>query len=460
MTATQIPPHDEEAERAIVGALMIQADALGEVAQVLRPDQYYSEAHRRIFEAMLALSDEGQPIDVVQVGSRLKATERLKQVGGMPYLTEILGEAPALNRESLLAYAGSVRERWQRRETIAACQKLAAEGYHGDVSTDALVARMGDIAESLSSGSSVDRLRRIADAARRFYDRSVEASKRKACAGLSTGLRALDEALGGLHDGELTVIAARPGMGKSALVDGILESCAGRPTDDGGGTAFLSSLEMPDELVAGRHVAAQSRIPLMVLRRGKLHPNQWDAFSAAGHHVSKLDYWIDDTPAVTVRHIRTQALRVKRDGAKRGRPLRVIGVDYMQLMRGTEKGGNRESEISEVSRGLKGLAKELEVPVIALSQLNRSVETRSDKRPMLSDLRESGAIEQDADNVVFIYRDDYYTEGRNPGIAEMIVAKVRTGPTGTTGVGWDGPRTSFYDLSPSQTEEFHRGLRR
>ena len=468
--AGRVPPHDLDAEAAVLSAVMIDSLSLDKVLEFLKPEHFYSEAHRRIFEACMELKGAGKPVDVVQVGTWLKDRERIAQVGGMGYLTEVLNAAPAI--ANVAAYGYTIREKARVRQLIAICQRFAAEGYldYGDAQTfiDGAEQAVYEIARTPES-STVELLRIVMR--RAFAQLQEAASRGDRITGMATGFTRYDEKTAGLHDGDLTIIAARPGMGKTSFVLNIAANIAqprGRELandpntrwEDPGHGVVIFSLEMPREQLANRMICSEARVDVGKVRRGFISQQEWSKLTLAASLLGSLPIWIDDSPALSILELRAKVRRLQAEydqPGKDGRPGKRIGVvivDYLQLMRGRENAASREQEISEISRGLKGLAKELKLSVIALSQLNRQVETRSEKskRPQLSDLRESGAIEQDADNLCFIYRDDYYNKeaSTEPNVAELIIAKQRNGPTGTAKVRFEKEYTRFDNLAAGE----------
>lgn len=465
----RVPPHDLEVEAAVLSAVMIDPAALDKVLEFLRPEHFYSEAHRQVFKACLELKEASQPVDIVQVGSWLKSRERISQIGGMAYLTEILDAAPAV--ANVASYAKTIHEKWRVRQLIATCQRVAAQGYldYGETQPfiDEAEQSIYEIAR-MREGSSVEPL--IAVMKRSFKAISDALTRRGQVTGIPTGFERYDRLTAGLHDGDLSIIAARPGMGKTSFVLNIATNIArARSYDDGttrsevlGVGAVIFSLEMPREQLANRMLCSEARVDVGKLRGGGLDNDDWKRLTNAAAELSRLPIWIDDSSTLSLLELRAKVRRIQadfdrvNDEGRRKQRIGLIVVDYLQLMKGRDGAASREQEISEISRGLKGLAKELKVPVIALSQLNRAVETRGDKskRPQLSDLRESGAIEQDADNICFIYREEYYNRD-NPAVknlAELIVAKQRNGPTGRAKVRFDQQYTRFDNLAEGDYE--------
>ena len=468
----RVPPHDLDAEAAVLSAVMLDTSALDKVLEFLKAEHFYSEAHRRIYEAAIELRSVGQPVDLIQVGTWLKNRERIAQVGGMGYLTELLNAAPAVS--NVAAYGRTIHEKWRVRQLIATCQRVAATGYldYGEAQQyiDEAEQSVYEIARTPESSS----VEKLLDVMKKSFKALTEAMQRgDRITGTPTGYDRYDRLTAGLHPGDLSIVAARPGMGKTSFVLNVATNVAsprGRQTqgerwEESGVGVAVFSLEMPREQIANRMLCSEARVDVGKLRQGHLSPQDWSRLTQAASYLGTLPIWIDDTPSLSILELRAKVRRLQAefdrpDPNGSTRPSKHVGlvvVDYLQLMRGREGAQSREQEISEISRGLKALAKELRLPVIALSQLNRAVETRSEKskRPQLSDLRESGAIEQDADNIVFIYRDEYYNREATtePNIAELIIAKQRNGPTGTVKVRFDHAYTRFDNLADGEFEE-------
>jgi replicative DNA helicase len=387
------------------------------------------------------------------VASWLRDRNRLAQVGGTPYLAQLSDATPAIAH--IANHGRLIREKWRLRQLIATCQRVTAEGYAGcdDVQSfiDSAEQAVFDIARVPSNSTMVS----AKDAIHRAFDILTETARRGGgVTGIETGFRELDRLCSGLHAGDLYIVAGRPGMGKTAFVMNLAVNVAAprtplgadgqpdfeAPAEQPGAGVLFCSLEMPREQLAARLLASEARVDMAGIRSGRPQREDWPKLTEAAARLSRLPLWIDDTPALTLLDLRAKIRRLQAeitrgDSHVPAQKLGLVAVDYLQLMQGRRDAGSREQEISELSRGLKQLAKEMAVPVIALSQLNRAVETRTtkDKRPQLSDLRESGAIEQDADAIFFIYRDFYYfkenADKRN--IAEIIIAKQRNGPTGS-----------------------------
>jgi len=473
--AGRIPPHDLDAEAAVLSAILLSTESFDEVSDLLAPEHFYSEANRRIYECVVDLQGNGRPVDVVTVATWLRDHERLQQVGGTPYLAQLTDSIPAVAH--VAAHARVVREKWRVRKLIATCQRFAAEGYsgYGDVQEfiDQAEQAIFDIARIPESTA----VRPVREAIHGAFDILVAASKRgEGITGVPTGFDRLDRKCAGLHKGDLYIVAGRPGMGKTAFVLNIAVNVAsprrvkstdpndplgsGEIEQPGWGVGFFS-LEMPREQLASRLLAVEARVDVSRLRSGTIRHDDWNKLTDAAARVGRLPIWLDDTPALGLLDLRAKIRRLKAEISRKmtdgpeAQDLGLVVIDYLQLMQGRKDAASREQEISELSRGLKQLAKEMGVPVMALSQLNRSVETRTtkDKRPQLSDLRESGAIEQDADTILFIYRDEYYfQESPDRGVAEIIIAKQRNGPTGTVKVRFTPEYTRFDNLASEDYE--------
>jgi replicative DNA helicase len=468
----RIPPSDLDAEAAVLSASLLDADAFDRVQETLAPEHFYADANRRIYEGIVDLKGAGKPVDIVSVAAWLKDRNRLAQVGGTPYLAQLSDATPAVAHVE--AHAKIIREKWRVRQLISTCQRYAAEGYAGceDVQLfiDSAEQAVFDIARVPESSTLVP----IKDAIHGAFKILADAARRGGgITGIETGFTQLDRSCAGLHPGDLYIVAGRPGMGKTSFVlnlavnvarpkqvplgneqEGFLEA----PVEEPGYGVLFCSLEMPREQLAARLLAAEARVGMSSIRSGKVAREDWSKLTDAASRLGRLPLWLDDTPALTLLDLRAKIRRLQAE-IKRGdspvaaKGLGLIAIDYLQLMQGRRDAGSREQEISELSRGLKQLSKEMSVPVLALSQLNRAVETRTtkDKRPQLSDLRESGAIEQDADTIMFIYRDEYYfRDSPDKGIAEIIIAKQRNGPTGKVMTKFTSEYTRFDNLAPEE----------
>jgi replicative DNA helicase len=438
----RIPPHSVEAEQAVIGGLLLDNRAWEQIADRIAESDFYRADHRLIFSAIRNLEEKSQPFDAVTLSEWLEKNGQLEDAGGLAYLGRLAKETPTA--ANIVAYADIVRERSVLRQLIAIGTDIASSGFRTEGrSSRELVEeaekRIFQIAEQDMRGRGG--FRDIKD----LLTKTVEEidflfQSEGNITGIPTGFDKFDESTTGLHAGELIIVAGRPSMGKTTFAMNIAENAAiGHKTP-----VAVFSMEMPGEQLAMRMISSLGRIDQHHIRTGQLTDEDWPRITSAVHMLSEANLFIDDTPAMSPGEIRARARRIKR---KHG--LGLVVVDYLQLMQVPGGSENRATEISEISRGLKALAKELGVPVIALSQLNRSLEQRTDKRPIMSDLRESGAIEQDADLIVFIYRDEVYNEDSpDKGMAEIIIAKQRNGPIGKSVLTFLGKYTKFENYIP------------
>lgn len=434
------PPHSRESEESVLGAVLLSEDAVNEVMDRIHPEDFYIPAHQAVFEAMRELFDSNQAIDAVTVSEVLRRRGELEKVGGVAYLARLVDIVPSTS--NVTYYASIVEEHAKRRELIRAGATVTDVAFDIDEEIATVLDRAEQAVLGVAERRSAQTLLEVGPL---FSDvlEQIEALEEKGAdlTGLATGFVDLDKKLAGLQPANLVVIAARPAMGKSSLATGIAINAAllGEPV-------ALFSLEMSKEEIVSRILSSVGRVDSMKLRTGQLGP-LWQRVVDAAGKMYKAPIYIDDSPVVTVTDIRAKCRRLKR---KRG--LSLVVVDYLQLMQASNR-ENRQQEISEITRNLKNLARELEVPIIAVSQLNRSLESREDKRPRLADLRESGAIEQDADVVMFIYRHEYYhpEEQEKRGIAEVIVAKHRAGSTGPVELTFQPEFTRFANLGRDVT---------
>jgi replicative DNA helicase len=418
----RLPPQNVEAEEAILGAILIDPDAIIRVATIIRPEDFYREKHGWIYDAALALHERREPIDLLTVCDELERREQLDQVGGTAFITALVNAVPtSIHAEH---YARIVERTATRRRLIDAAGQIAALAYQEADDVDEVV----DRAEQVLFGVSERRISRelvpIRQVLSDYYDRVEYLTRHRGeMIGIPTGFGDIDKLLGGLQRSDMVILAARPSVGKTSLALSFAHNAAKKYDRR---VAFFS-LEMSNEQVVQRLISAETGINAQRLRRGEIEQDEWGRFMKATSDLAESHFYIDDTPGVSALELRTKARRLHAEVG-----VDLIVVDYLQLMRGDYRSENRVQEISSISRALKSLARELNVPVLALSQLSRGVESRTDKRPILSDLRESGALEQDADVVMFIYRDEMYNENtERPNLADIIVAKHRNGPTGT-----------------------------
>ncbi|MBR8661276.1 MULTISPECIES: replicative DNA helicase [Brevibacillus] len=418
----RVPPQNNEAEQSVLGAVFLSKEALITAIEILRPEDFYKTAHQRIFKTMQDLYERGEPVDLVTVTAELQDHKLLDEVGGVTYLTEIARSVPtAANIEY---YARIVEEKSLLRRLILTATKIANDGYSREDDVTQILADAEryilEIAQNRNSGGFVP----IRDVLLETYERIEFLSQRRGdVTGIPSGYPDLDKMTSGFQRSDLIILAARPSVGKTAFALNVAQNVAARA----GETVAIFSLEMAASQLVQRMICAEGNLDASRMRTGWLEEDDWQKLTMAIGTLAKAPIYIDDTPGITVQDIRAKCRRLQ---AEKG--LGLIVIDYLQLIQGRGRGENRQQEVSEISRTLKGIARELNVPIIALSQLSRSVEQRQDKRPMMSDIRESGSIEQDADIVAFLYRDDYYDkETENKNVIEVIIAKQRNGPTGT-----------------------------
>lgn len=431
-------PSSLESERAVLGGIFLRPDIYGEVAAVISSQDFYKVGHRYIFDAMAGCYGNQESIDPLLVMNRLKKMNKFDEIGGESIFYDILEEVPTA--ANILSYAAIVKEKSLLRKLGTAGTKIVEMSYEGyedvDVILDKAESLIFKIAETKDSKDLVDMRQAISDEIKRL---EKVMNNKGMTTGISSGFKSFDDKTSGFHPSDLVIVAARPAMGKTALA---LNMALNMATHEKKGI-LLFSLEMSSSQLLQRLISMQSGIGLQKIRNGFLLDKEWGNIGIACGQISNSNINIADTPNVNVLEIRSIARKLKIAGQ-----LDVIIVDYLQLIKGTGKGENRQQEISEISRSLKGIARELDVPIIALSQLSRAPEQRADRRPMLSDLRESGAIEQDADMVVFLYRDDYYNENsEEKGITEVIIGKQRNGPVGTVKLKFFNEITKFGDFT-------------
>ncbi|MCP3919316.1 MAG: replicative DNA helicase [bacterium] len=445
----RVPPHNEDAERAVLGALLIAPNRIADVAEFLAPEAFFSKRNGIAYGKLVELADKATAIDLVSLASALKADDTLAQVGGHAYLAELTAvvssAAHVLHHAALVAHTANLRGLIQEATGIIDSAYTA----HPDKETleklfDESEHRIFKLSEERDRGGAVA----MADVLNEAFQRIDAASGRGELTGVPSGFYELDDMLGGFNPGEMTVIAARPSMGKTAFVLNLMEHAASHKPDhfEHMPVVLFFSLEMGRLSICQRMLCSRARVDAHRLRSGKIDRAQYTDLGTAAGELRDMRLLIDDTPGLSIMAIRSRARRVK---ANKG--LDMIVIDYLQLM--TAKAESRQQEISLISRSLKELARELEVPVLALSQLSRAVESREDKRPQLSDLRESGSIEQDADVVLMLYRAEYYNQTEeNKGKAEVICAKQRNGPTGSAKLQFRGSILRFENPAPSMAE--------
>ncbi len=418
----RVPPQNIDAEKSVLGSLLIDEEAIGAAIEILDEAWFYEQAHRQIFRAVLELYNQRKNVDLITLSDKLKSDGTLEQVGGVSYLSFLIDLVPsAANVEH---YANIVKEKGVLRRLIKNATNIIADSYESTGNVDEvvdnaerLIFEVADLKERSQSVHIKDLVRQSIEKLDFLYQRKQHVT------GISTGFEKFDHMTSGLQNSDLIIIAGRPSMGKSALAISMAEYVG---IEQKQGVAVFS-LEMSKEQLVQRMLCSQARVDAHKVRSGFLSPSDWPKLTAAAGKLSESKIFIDDTPAISVLELRAKARRLK---ANQG--IELIILDYLQLMRSTVQSESRQQEISEISRSLKALARELSVPVIALSQLSRAVESRQDHKPQLSDLRESGAIEQDADLVVLLMREEYYNPTEeNKGVADVMIAKQRNGPVGT-----------------------------
>lgn len=438
MDVTKIPPHDIEAEQAVLGSMLTDKDAVISAIEILRPEDFYREDNKAVYSSILNLYSKAEPIDIITVKAELVSEGKFEQVGGLEYLAGLPDKVPTT--ANVERYISIVEEKSILRSLIKTSNELIDLGYSQQEEVDAIIdqaeKRIFDMIKNRNQKGYIP----IKDVLVESFAQLEKLYNQKGMvSGIPTGFTELDYKTSGLNNSDLILIAARPAMGKSALAINIATNAAMKSNVP----VIVFNLEMSKEQIGNRILCSEAMVDSAKIRTGKIEEEDWVKLASAIGPLSEAPIYIDDTPGISIMEIRAKCRKLKLE-----KNIGLIVIDYLQLIQGTGKrGASREQEISEISRSLKILAKELDVPVIALSQLSRAAEQRSDHRPMLSDLRESGAIEQDADIVMFIYRDDYYNpETDKKNIAELILAKHRGGSTGTVELLWLGNYTKFVNI--------------
>lgn len=444
----RVPPQNIEAEQAVLGAMLIEKEAIPKVMEILRDTDFYREAHRVIFTAMLELYNKNEAVDMITVTEILKRDSKLEDVGGIAYVTSLANAVPTA--ANVVYHASIIEEKSILRQLVSVSTQIASMGYEaGDDVKNIIDSAESKILEISNRKKTAD-FTPINEIVLDSF-KSIEAlmGNKNGITGLPTGFDDLDNLTSGLHGSDFIILAARPSMGKTAFALNVVQNVAIRAAKRMGGgpkTVAVFSLEMSKEQLVQRMLCAEANIDSQRLRIGELRDEDWAMLINTADTLSNANIYIDDTAGITAMDMRSRARRLKIEHG-----LDLIVVDYLQLMQGSGKknnSGDRQQEVSEISRSLKALARELNVPVVALSQLSRSVEARQVKRPMLSDLRESGSLEQDADIVAFLYREDYYNpETENKNITELIIAKHRNGPVDTVNLFFHKQFTKFVGLS-------------
>lgn len=444
----KMKPHSIEAERSVIGGLLLSADSWDVIAEIVTAGDFYRPEHRAIFRQIALLVDRGEPVDVITVADRLLATGELDAAGGHTYLAELAEQTPTA--ANIRAYATAVHERAVLRQLIAAAHDIADTGYNPDGRSaeellDEAERRIMQIAEEGPKTGGPRAMEPLLSGALERIEELFNSGGD--ITGLTTGFIDLDKMTSGLQPSDLVIVAGRPSMGKTSFAMNLVENAAGKSDKP----ILVFSMEMPAEQLVIRMLSSLGRIDQSRVRNGKLEQDDWPKLSKAMNTLKEARVFIDDTPALTPTELRSRARRVAREHGELG----MVMVDYLQLMRVAGASEGRTAEISEISRSLKAIAKEFRCPMVALSQLNRSLEQRPNKRPVNSDLRESGAIEQDADVIMFIYRDEvYHEDSPDKGVAEIIIGKQRNGPIGTCRLAFQGEFTRFENLSRGRYDDY------
>lgn len=435
-TFGKIPPHNTEAEQSVLGSMLLDQEAVIVAQEILKVQDFYKNAHKEIYESVCNIALRREPVDLVTLSEDLRNRGILEEVGGILYLTSLSSSVPVA--ANVKHYAEIVEKKATLRNLIKASEEIIGLAHSTEIDIDEVIEQAEKSIFDLSQNRHREALTPIDKLLSSTFDQIEKLYENKGgIRGLSTGFTDVDRKLNGLNKTDLILVAARPAMGKSAFAMNLAQNIAVRA----GGSVAIFSLEMSKEQLMLRMIAAESMVDLTKIQNGNLNEKEWISIANAIAPLSQSNVYFDDTPGISVMEMKSKCRRLKLE-----KGLDVVLVDYLQLMQGDKRTENRQQEISAISRNLKMLAKELDCPVIALSQLSRAPELRSDRRPILSDLRESGAIEQDADIVMFLYRDEYYhADSEQKNIAEIIVAKHRHGETGTISLIWLGNYQKFLD---------------
>jgi len=434
------PPHDVAAEQCVLGGMMLSKDAISDVIETIRPTDHYRPAHQLIHEAILDMYGRGEPVDAVTVADELAKRGQIGKVGERPYLHTLISMVPTAANAGY--YARIVRERAILRRLVEAGTRIVQLGYTGEADADELVDRAQAEVYAVTDRRTSEDYHSLSEIMPGALD-EIEAigSRGGVLTGVPTGFSDLDALTNGLHPGQMIVIAARPAVGKSTLALDFARAAAIRHSM----STVIFSLEMGRNEITMRLLSAEARVPMHTMRTGQMNDDDWARLARRMSEVADAPLYIDDSPNMSLMEIRAKCRRLKQR-----HDLKFVIIDYLQLMSSPKRVESRQQEVSEMSRSLKLLAKELEVPLVALSQLNRGPEQRTDKKPLLSDLRESGSIEQDSDVVILLHREDAYEkESPRAGEADLIVAKHRNGPTATVTVAFQGHYSRFVDMAPA-----------
>ncbi len=434
----RIPPHSDDAEKSVLGSIILDKEALYDVLEILKAEDFYSEMHQEIYQAVIELYRKSEPVDMLTVSEELKKRNTLEMVGGRSYIAQLSTMAPSTSNAA--QYAKIIGEKAVLRRLINASSEIMDEAYREKTEPESVLDHAEQAIFEIAQARQKRDFEPLKDVLYTNLNRIDEVAKLEGgLTGLTTGFNVLDKKTSGLQKSELIILAARPSMGKTAFALNVAQHAALK----GKASILIFSLEMSKEQLGQRLLSMEARVDMQKLKTGNLDRTDWDQLYSAIDKLSGANIYIDDTPGVSVLEIRNKCRRLK---AEKG--LDLIVIDYLQLMSAEGRVESRQQEISALSRYLKQLAREMDCPVIVLSQLSRAPEQRTDHRPILSDLRESGSIEQDADIVMFLYRDEYYNPDTDkPNICEINIAKQRSGPTGTVEVTWLGKYTRFVDTS-------------
>ena len=433
----RVLPHSVEAEQSVIGSMIMDRDAIMTASEVITSEDFYQSQYGVLFDAMLELYNEGKPVDLVTLQERLREKDVPPEISSLEFVRDMITKVPT--SVNVGTYAKIVSEKAALRRLIRVNEEIASACYAGKDSVEEIMEDTEKKIFQVLQRKTNDEFVPIKDVVLNALDKIEAASRMKgSVTGMPTGFIDLDYKTSGFQPSDLILIAARPSMGKTAFVLNIAEYMAFRSNE----TVAIFSLEMSKEQLVNRLFALESRVDSQILRTGNLSDNDWSSLIEAAGVIGRSNLIIDDTPGISVSELRSKCRKYKLE-----HNLGIIMIDYLQLMQGSRKSESRQQEISDISRSLKEIARELQVPVVALSQLSRAVEQRPDHRPMLSDLRESGAIEQDADVVMFLYRDDYYNhDTEKKDVAEVIIAKQRNGPIGTVELAWLPRYTKFANM--------------
>lgn len=437
-SGAHLPPQNLVAERSVLGSILLENMSIDEIGDVLKAEHFYSDVHAIIYTAIMKMNESTVKVDAVTLAEELDRRNQLEDIGGVPYILELLEAVP--HAAHVKYYAEIVRDKWIQRSLTSVCTEVLRDCYEGDDDTAQVLAKAEQGIFSILENQETGQKIAMEDIMMATLDRiNTRMGKEGSISGLPTGFVDLDRQTNGFQEAELVILAARPSMGKTAFVCNIAEWCAGA----GETTTLIFSLEQSKLELAERFLCIRAKLDGHRLRKGQLEPDERHALLEASSELSRIPLFIDDHPGRTVGQISAICRRLHRRNN-----LGLVIIDYLQLIEPEDKRANREQQIAQITRRLKGIAKECRLPIIALSQLNRGVELREDKRPRLADLRESGAIEQDADIVMFLHRPDAYNPEDRPGLAEIVVAKHRSGPTGIVNLQWRRESMRFTDYDP------------